>query len=70
MTNRFFFLYGTYAVINRLYGGKGAGRPTGLTLADSKDILGYGRSGGVPLLEYLDEIGFTRRNGNKRVLNT
>lgn len=42
----------------------------GLTLADSKDILGYGRSGGIPVLEYLDEIGFTRRNGNKRVLNT
>ena len=41
-----------------------------LTLADSKDILGYGRSGGVPLLEYLDEIGFTRRDGDGRVLNT
>jgi selenocysteine-specific elongation factor len=41
-----------------------------LTLADSKDILGYGRSGGVPVLEYLDEIGFTRRDGDGRVLNT
>ncbi|MBU2521880.1 MAG: selenocysteine-specific translation elongation factor [Proteobacteria bacterium] len=44
-------------------------RKGGLTLADSKDILGYGRSGGVPVLEYLDEIGFTRRNGNGRALN-
>lgn len=41
-----------------------------LTLADSKDILGYGRSGGVFVLEYLDEIGFTRRDGDGRVLNT
>ena len=41
-----------------------------LTLADSKGILGYGRSGGVPVLEYLDEIGFTRRDGDGRVLNT
>ena len=43
-------------------------RKGSLTLADSKDILGYGRSGGIPVLEYLDEIGFTQRVGNERVL--
>ena len=40
----------------------------GLSLADSKEILGYGRTVGVPVLEYLDSIGFTRREGNKRIL--
>ena len=40
----------------------------GLSLADSKEALGYGRSVGVPVLEYLDSVGFTRRDGNKRIL--
>lgn len=40
----------------------------GLTLAGSKEILGYGRGVGVPVLEYLDSIGFTFRDGNKRIL--
>lgn len=39
-----------------------------LTLADSKEILGYGRTGGVPILEYLDEIGFVCRKGDVRIL--
>lgn len=39
-----------------------------LTLEDSKEILGYGRTGGIPVLEYLDAIGLTRREGNERVL--
>ena len=39
-----------------------------LTLDDSKEILGYGRTGAVPVLEYLDTIGVTCRIGNERVL--
>jgi len=39
-----------------------------ITLADSKEILGYGRWGGTPVFDYLDTIGFTSRNGNERVL--
>ncbi|MCG2722466.1 MAG: selenocysteine-specific translation elongation factor [Thermodesulfovibrionales bacterium] len=39
-----------------------------LTLADSKEILGYGRTAGVPVLEYLDAVGFTCRQENERVL--
>ncbi|MEA3427770.1 MAG: selenocysteine-specific translation elongation factor [Thermodesulfobacteriota bacterium] len=39
-----------------------------LTLADSKETLGYGRTVGVPVLEYLDAIGFTCRQENERVL--
>jgi len=39
-------------------------------LGDLKGTLGYGRSVGVPVLEYLDSIGFTRREENGRVLKT
>lgn len=39
-------------------------------LNDSKEMLGYGRKRGIPVLEYLDEIGFTRREGDGRVLMT
>ncbi len=39
-----------------------------LRLADSKVLLGYGRMGAVPVFEYLDQIGFTVRRGNGRVL--
>ena len=41
-----------------------------ITVTDSKDVLGYGRTKGAPVLEYLDEIGFTFRKGNERVLST
>ena len=39
-----------------------------LTLSDSKEILGYGRTVGVPVLEHLDAIGFTCRQENERAL--
>lgn len=38
-------------------------------LSNSKEILGYGRTVGIPVLEYLDDVGFTTRNGNTRILN-
>ncbi len=41
-----------------------------LTIGDCKEVLGYGRTVGVPVFEYLDSIGFTRRQGNERVLVT
>lgn len=37
-------------------------------LSDSQDILGYGRTMAVPVFEYLDSVGFTRREGEGRVL--
>jgi len=40
-----------------------------LSLAESKEILGYGRTVGLPVLEYMGAIGFTRREGNARVLS-
>jgi selenocysteine-specific elongation factor len=39
-----------------------------LKLSDSKALLGYGRMGAVPVFDYLDQIGFTLRRGNERVL--
>jgi selenocysteine-specific elongation factor len=37
-------------------------------LSDSKAVLGYGRMGAVPVLDYLDQIGFTVRRDNERRL--
>lgn len=38
-------------------------------LAASKEILGFGRSKGTLVFEYLDDIGFTVRQGDFRCLN-
>ena len=37
-------------------------------LTDSMDVLGYGRSKAAPVFEYLDDIGFTCRCGDRRML--
>ncbi|MFZ5569000.1 MAG: selenocysteine-specific translation elongation factor [Thermodesulfobacteriota bacterium] len=39
-----------------------------ITLSDSREILGYGRWGGAPVLDHLDKIGFTVRIGDKRLI--
>jgi selenocysteine-specific elongation factor len=44
-----------------------AGGP-GLTVADIRDMLGTTRKYAVPLCEYLDRVGLTRRQGDLRVL--
>lgn len=38
------------------------------TIGDIKGVFGYGRTRGIPVLEHLDTIGFTRRIGDERVL--
>jgi len=43
-------------------------RKGSLSLQDSKEILGYGRTRGIPVLDYLDTSGLTSRIGDKRVL--
>jgi selenocysteine-specific elongation factor len=40
----------------------------GLTVAEIRDLLGTTRKYAVPLCEYLDKIGVTRRDGDLRVL--
>jgi selenocysteine-specific elongation factor len=40
----------------------------GITLARVRDITGSSRKFILPLLEYLDAKGYTRRAGEKRVL--
>ena len=41
----------------------------GLTLSEIRELLGTTRKFAVPLCEYLDEIGFTRRDGSLRYRN-
>jgi selenocysteine-specific elongation factor len=43
---------------------------SGLTVADIRDLLGTTRKFAVPLCEYLDRTGLTRREGDLRVLAT
>jgi selenocysteine-specific elongation factor len=38
------------------------------TVAEFRDLVGASRKYAVPLLEYLDQTGFTRRQGDVRVL--
>ena len=40
----------------------------GLTVSDIRQLLDTTRKYAVPLCEYLDSIGFTARDGDKRVL--
>lgn len=40
-----------------------------LTIGEIRDLLQVSRKQAVPLCEYLDRIGFTRREGDKRVRN-
>lgn len=44
------------------------GKKGSLTIADSKEVLGYGRTVAISVLEHLDMIRFTRRDGDARVL--
>jgi selenocysteine-specific elongation factor len=48
--------------------GKLAGEGGGLTVAEIRDLLGTTRKYAVPLCEYLDRVGVTRREGDLRVL--
>jgi selenocysteine-specific elongation factor len=43
---------------------------TGLTIAELRDLLGTSRKFAVPICEYLDRIGITRRVGDLRFANT
>ena len=43
------------------------GQGPGLTVADIRDLLGTTRKFAVPICEYLDRIGVTKRNGDLRV---
>jgi len=43
-------------------------RPDGATAADLRDALGVSRKYAIPLLEYFDAQGVTKREGDVRVL--
>ena len=40
----------------------------GMTVSDIRQVLGVSRKYSVPICEYLDDVGFTRRDGDKRFL--
>jgi selenocysteine-specific elongation factor len=44
-------------------------RGAGLTVAEIRDLLGTTRKYAIPLCEYLDRIGLTRREGDLRLLS-
>src|SRR5207253_4178201 len=43
--------------------------PPGATVAEIRDLLGTTRKYAVPICEYLDRVGLTRREGDLRTLN-
>src|SRR5205807_8409469 len=43
---------------------------TGMTVAEIRDLLGTTRKYAIPLCEYLDRTGLTRREGDLRFLST
>ena len=49
--------------------GEGLGVRGGLTVAEIRDLLGTTRKYAVPLCEYLDRTGVTRREGDLRFLS-
>jgi selenocysteine-specific elongation factor len=55
------------AEMRRLVGARLA-QGKGLTVAEIRDLLGTTRKFAVPLCEYLDRIGVTRREGDVRLL--
>jgi selenocysteine-specific elongation factor len=55
------------AEMRRLVTERLAGGGPGLTVAEIRDLLGTTRKYAVPLCEYLDRIGVTRREGDLRV---
>ena len=55
------------AEMRRRVAEKLAQQPAGLTVAEIRDLLGTTRKFAVPLCEYLDRIGITRRAGDLRV---
>jgi selenocysteine-specific elongation factor len=57
------------AEMRKLVTEKLAAGGTGMTVAEIRDLLGTTRKYAVPLCEYLDRIGVTRREGDLRVLN-
>lgn len=67
LNNRRFISHDAMAVIKekvkKLISSKG-----GLTIDDGKEVLGYGRTVGISVFEYLDSINFTQRKNDMRVL--
>src|SRR5262249_45453625 len=70
ITNDIYLHADTAAEMNQLVLSKLAGNGAGVTVAEIRDLLGTTRKYAVPLCEYLDRIGVTRRDGDLRFLAT
>jgi selenocysteine-specific elongation factor len=62
------YLHGDVEVQMRALVSDKLGSGAGLTVAEIRDILGTTRKYAVPLCEYLDRVGMTRREGDLRFL--
>ncbi len=69
VTNDLYLHADAEADMRRLVGESLAGG-AGLTVAEIRDLLGTTRKYAVPLCEYLDRVGVTRREGDLRVVGT
>ena len=62
------YLHGEAAAAARVRLGEPLREGAGLTVSEIRDALGTTRKYAVPICEYLDRVGFTRRVGDRRVL--
>ena len=67
VTDDFYLHADADAAIRRKVSDKLAATPAGLTVADVRDLLGITRKHAVPLCEFLDRTGLTKRVGDVRV---
>ena len=71
VTGELFFASNAIAgAVERLSAHLQASGPDGATAAELRDALGVSRKYAIPLLEYFDAQGVTRREGDRRVLRT
>jgi selenocysteine-specific elongation factor len=63
------YLYADAEAEMRQLVSQGLAKGSGLTVAEIRDLLGTTRKYAVPLCEYLDRVGVTRREGDLRVLS-
>jgi selenocysteine-specific elongation factor len=68
ITNDIYLHAEAAAEMKQLVSSKLAGKGNGVTVAEIRDLLGTTRKYAVPLCEYLDRIGVTRRDGDLRFL--
>ncbi len=67
IADRLFLHAAAEAEMRQRIAGQLSRQPAGLTVAEIRDLLGTTRKFAIPLCEYLDRVGMTRREGDLRV---